>query len=176
MKYIITLLAIIICATTNAQVKGQQFPNLSGHTLEGSSIAIPLNGIKKFTIIGLCYKRSAEDDLKTWIQPMYEIFVAKANENNFGDVANYYDVNYFFIPLISGFKKAANDFKDATQKELWKNVIDCDTDIKTLKAQLKPSDESIPYFYVIDTKGKIVEVVSGKYSEASMDKIEEAID
>jgi len=29
---------------------------------------------------------------------------------------------------------------------------------------------------VIDLNGKIVEVVSGKYSEAKMDKIQEAID
>jgi len=176
MKHIISLLAIIISLTGIAQTKGQTFPALNGHTLEGNAISIPLAGTKKFTIVGLCYKRSAEDDLKTWIQPMYEVFVAKADESNFGDVANYYDVNYFFIPLISGFKKAANDFKAATQKELWKNVIDCDTDIKLLKEQLKPSDDAVPYFYVIDTKGKVIEVITGKYTEAKMNKLQEAID
>lgn len=107
---------------------------------------------------------------------MYETFVAKANGTDYFDVANYYDVNYFFIPLISGFKKAANDFKANTQKELWKNVIDCDTDIKLLKEQLKPSDDNQPYFFVLDLNGKIVEVVSGKFSEAKMDKLQEAID
>ena len=56
------------------------------------------------------------------------------------------------------------------------NVIDCDTDIKLLKDQLKPGDDGVPYFYVIDLNGKIVEVVSGKYTEGKMDKIQEAID
>ena len=107
---------------------------------------------------------------------MYETFVAKANGTDYFDVANYYDVNYYFIPLISGFKKAASDFKAATQKDLWKNVIDCDTDIAVLKAQLKPGSEDLPYFYVIDTNGKIVEVVSGKFTEDKMDKLQEAID
>ncbi len=167
-----SLFCFFIC---EAQVKGK-FPVLNGHTLEGNAIAIPLSNTKKFTIVGICFKRSAEDNLKTWIQPMYDTFVAKAKGTDYFDVANYYDVNYFFIPLISGFKKAAADFKSATQKDLWKNVIDCDTDIKLLKDQLKPTDENIPYFYVLDKAGNIVEVVSGKFTEDKIDKIEEAID
>lgn len=175
MKKIIIILAIITSTLVSAQIKSV-FPALSGHTLEGTAISIPLANTKKFTIVGICYKRSAEEDLKTWIQPMYDVFVAKPNAGDYFDVANYYDVNYFFIPLISGFKKAAADFKASTQPDLWKNVIDCDTEIKLLKSQLKPSSDDIPYFYVIDTNGKITEVVSGKYSEQKMDKIQEAID
>lgn len=162
--------------TISAFSQKGNFPALAGHTLEGSAINLPLAGTKKFTIIGICFKRSAEDDLKTWIQPMYETFVAKANGSDYFDVANYYDVNYYFVPLISGFKKAASDFKAATQKDLWKNVIDCDTEIAVLKAQLKPANEDVPYFYVLDTNGKITEVVSGKFTEDKMDKLEEAID
>ncbi len=175
MKNFILAIATFLTISSVAQTK-TPFPSLSGHTLEGNAISIPLAGTKKFTIVGLCYKRSAEDDLKTWIQPMYDVFVAKAKGTDYFDVANYYDVNYFFIPLISGFKKAAADFKASTQPDLWKNVVDCDTEIKILKAQLKPASDDVPYFYVIDTNGKITEVVSGKYSEAKMDKIQEAID
>ncbi len=175
MKHIITTLTLLFTIIVNSQTK-INFPTLNGHTLEGSNVTLPIAGTKKFTIVGLCYKRSAEDDLKTWIQPMYDVFVAKAKGTDYFDVANYYDVNYFFIPLISGFKKAANDFKAATQQDLWKNVVDCDTDIKLLKSQLKPTDDGVPYFYVIDEKGKIVEVVTGKYTETKMDKIQEAID
>ena len=44
------------------------------------------------------------------------------------------------------------------------------------KDQMKPADDGIPYFYVIDLSGKIVEVLSGKYTEEKMDKIQEVID
>ncbi len=175
MKNILSILSICIYFNASAQTK-PTFPTLAGHTLEGTAISLPEQPAKKFSIIGICFKRTAEENLKTWITPMYETFVAKANETDYFDVANYYDVNYFFIPLISGFKKAANDFKASTQKELWKNVIDCDTDIKLLKEQLKPSDDNQPYFFVLDLNGKIVEVVSGKYSEDKMDKLQDAID
>lgn len=175
MRIIGLMISLVLSVWMTAQNK-TNFPSLQGHTLEGGAISLPLAKTEKFTIIGLCYKRSAEEDLKTWIQPMYDVFVAKPNAGDFGDVANYFDVNYYFIPLISGFKKAANDFKEATQKDLWKNVIDCDTDIKLLKEQLKPTNDDVPYFYVLNEKGQIVEVVSGKYTEAKMDKIQEAID
>ncbi len=174
-KLIILTLFLFLVYQNFAQIK-KPFPSLIGHTLEGAAVSLPEKSAKKFTIIGICYKRSAEENLKTWIQPMYDIFVAKPKGTDYFDVASYFDVNYYFIPLISGFKKAAADFKAATQKELWENVIDCDTDIKILKSQLSPTDDNQPYFYVIDLTGKIVEVVSGKYSEAKMDKIQEAID
>lgn len=175
MKHLLSILLFVAGLNITAQNKGP-FPKLEGHTLEGSAVSLPLKSNGKFTIVGICYKRSAEEELKTWIQPMYDIFVAKPKGTDYFDVASYYDVNYFFIPLISGFKKAAADFKASTQPDLWKNVIDCDTDIQLLKVQLKPADDSTPYFYVLDTAGKIVEVVSGKYTEAKMDKIQEAID
>ena len=175
MKNIITILSLALSTNFFSQIK-VQFPSLTGHTREGNAMSIPIADTKKFTIVGLCYKRLAEEDLKTWIQPMYDVFVGKPQGTDYFDVASYFDVNYYFIPLISGFKKAANDFKAATQKDLWKNVIDCDTDIKLLKTQMNPADDNVPYFYVIDTSGKIVEVVSGKYTEAKMDKIQEAID
>lgn len=171
------LFIVFLCLGTNnfAQLK-KVFPTLAGHTLEGTAINLPEKPAKKFTIIGICYKRSAEENLKTWIQPMYDVFVAKPKDTDYFDVANYFDVNYYFIPLISGFKKAAADFKNATQKELWGNVIDCDTDIKLLKMELNPTDDNQPYFYVVDLSGKIIEIVSGKYSESKMDNIQDAID
>lgn len=175
MKITLILFSFLLSLTSFAQTK-KDFPLLVGKTLDGGLVTLPDKAAKKMTVIGICFKRSAETDLKTWIQPMYDVFVAKPNETDYFDVANYIDVNYYFVPLISGFKNAAADFKASTQKDLWKNVIDCDTDIKLLKTQLKPADENIPYFYVIDLKGKIIEVVSGKYSEAKMDKIEEAIE
>ena len=175
MKHIALIITLFLSLSFYAQNKGP-FLKLEGHTLEGTAVTIPLKSNGKYTIVGICYKRSAEEDLKTWIQPMYDIFVAKPKGTDYFDVASYFDVNYFFIPLISGFKKAAADFKASTQPDLWKNVIDCDTDIQLLKVQLKPADDNVPYFYVIDTAGKIVEVVSGKYTEAKMDKIQESID
>ena len=47
-------------------------------------------------------------------------------------------------------------------------------DIKKLKETLKAKDEKIPYFYVLEDNGKIIEVVSGAFKEEKMDKLEAA--
>ena len=50
------------------------------------------------------------------------------------------------------------------------------TDIKELQKQLGVDDYKIPYFYVLDKEGKIMEVQSGKFTEAKMEKLQDAID
>jgi hypothetical protein len=48
------------------------------------------------------------------------------------------------------------------------------TDIKGLKEKLGITDDKIPYFFVLDKGGKILESVNGKFTEEKMDKLEEA--
>ena len=56
----------------------------------------------KFTVVGMVYHRDAEVELKKWLNPMYQTFVKKdaTGKTNF-DVAEVYDVNFYFIPNVS---------------------------------------------------------------------------
>lgn len=174
MKRILSILALGCTMALNAQ-KGMQFPAMTGTTLDDKQVSLPSkNG--KYTLIGIAYNRAAEEELKKWLNPTYYNFIKKGDANGQFDVAELYDVNFYFIPMISGFKKARNDFKAGTDKEFWGYILDTDADIKALKAQLKITDDKIPYFYILDPSGKIVEAVSGPYKEDKMDKLEDAID
>ncbi len=154
--------------------KGETFPMMLGKNLENKPVTISGKNTK-FTVVGLVYNRDAEVELKKWLNPMYETFVKKSEsgKNNF-DMAEVYDVYFYFVPMISIFKKAVEDFKNGTDKEFWKYIVDSDTDIKMLKKKFNVTDDKEPYFYVLDKDGKIVEWVSGKYTAAKMSKIEDA--
>lgn len=155
--------------------KGQQFPAIKGTSLDDKAINIPVkNG--KYTLIGIAYDRAAEEELKKWLNPTYYNFIKKGDANGQFDVAELYDVNFYFIPLISGFKKARNDFKNGTDKEFHPYIVDAETNIDDVKKQLNVSNDKIPYFYILDASGKIVEVVSGNYTEAKMELLEDAIE
>ncbi|MGZ3885312.1 MAG: hypothetical protein ACXVPD_14275 [Bacteroidia bacterium] len=175
MKKIITL-GLIISGFALAAQKGQTFPTMLGKSLDGKAVTIPTQN-KKYSVVGIVFKRSAEKELKKWLNPMYATFVKKSEggKSNF-DVAEVYDVNFQFVPLISGLKKAQEDFKNGTDKEFWAYIIDSDSDIKMIKQKLDIKNDEDPYFYVLDKDGKIVEIVSGAFSEAKMDKLEEAVD
>lgn len=177
MKKIICFLTLLsVMNTLKAQV-GKVFPAMSGMLLNDKAIQIPIKN-NKFTVLAVAYHRGAEDALKKWLNPLYNMFMVKkeGGGSNF-DPAEIYDVNFVFVPMISGFKKIASDFKENTDKEFWPYIMDTEkTDIKEIQKQLGIEDNKIPYFYVLDKSGKIVHVESGDYKETKMDALEEAVE
>lgn len=179
MKKIITLFFTALTVSLSAQItaletKGITFPEISGQTLADKYIELPVKNGKK-TVVGIAYSRAAEGDLKKWLNPLYNTFMVKEGSTKNFDVAEIYDVNFVFIPVIAGLKNVIADFKASTDKEFWPYIMDTQkTDIKKLRETLKAKDEKIPYFYVLEDSGKIIEVVSGAFKEDKMDKLEAA--
>jgi hypothetical protein len=92
-------------------------------------------------------------------------------------MAEIYDVNFVFIPMIAGFRKVAEDFKKGTDKQFWSYIMDTEkTDVKQLQETLQVSDNKIPYFFVLDKEGRVVETQSGKFSAAKLEKLEAAVE
>lgn len=155
--------------------KGKSFPTINGITLDEKQITIPLKNGKE-TIVAIAFHRGAEEELKKWLNPLYYTFIKKSKGSNKLDMAEIYDVNFVFIPMISGFKKVAEDFKKGTDKEFWPYIMDTEkTDIKALQKELGVDDNKIPYFFVLDKNGKIIEVQSGKFKEEKVEKLEEIL-
>lgn len=175
MKNLIVILALSLTLGVSAQ-KGKTFPVINGKALNDNAVALPFKNGKQ-TLIAIAYHRGAEDALKKWLNPLYHTFIKKEKATGNFDVSELYDVNFAFVPMISGFKKVANEFKSGTEKEFWPYIIDTEkSDINAIREQLGAKDNKIPYFYILDKDGKILEVVSGEYSEEKMDKLEEAVE
>jgi hypothetical protein len=174
MKKYFVIICLLVAGFINAQ-KGEQFPTIKGVTLAEKEITVPAMN-EKYTLVAIAFHRKAEDDLKKWLNPLYNSFIQTGVESNKGiDMADVYEVNFVFIPMISGFKKLADDFKAGTDKGFWPYIMDTEkTDIKALQKQLKVEDNKIPYFYMLDSKGKIVDVESGPFSKNKLSKLEDA--
>jgi hypothetical protein len=161
--------------------KGQLFPPLTGETFEGKPLSIPSNTKGKITLIGVCFSKNAEGDLKTWLNPVYNLFVVKKDTNDFFSAAANYDVNFYFIPMFNKInqlleKTSKEKIKKDTDKEFWPHLVFYNGNIKPYKEDLGIKDSDIPYFFVLDKTGKIVHVESGKYDEKKMDRIENFIE
>jgi hypothetical protein len=173
MKKIIVLVLLAFGMNAVAQ-KGEMFPVLEGMSLAGKYIGLPYKNGKK-TVVGVAYSRAAEKDLKKWLNPLYNTFMVKPGDNKNFDVAEIYDVNFVFIPVIAGMQQVIDDFKAGTDKEFWPYIMDTKkAEMKKIREGLKAPDEKAPYFYVLDASGKILECVSGAFAEDKMDKLEEA--
>jgi hypothetical protein len=173
MKKLLLLTAALLTISTFAQ-KGKVFPTIEGLTLDGKAMSLPLKNGKE-TIVAMVFNRSAEDELKKWLKPLYETFMDKSGKKSQMDMSNNYDVNFFFIPAIGGMKMMISQFKSETDKSLWPYIFDTDrTDMKQQRKLLGIEDSGIPYVMVLDKDGKIKEVVSGNVKEDKIDKLEEA--
>lgn len=173
-RYYFLFFLIVLHSSFKAQ-KTKVFPSVNGVSLDDKNITMPFKN-NKFTIIAIAFDRSAETDLKTWLNPLYDMFIKKEEKSNF-DMAEIYDVNFAFVPMISGFKKIANDFKKGTEKQFWPYIIDTEkTDVKELQKQLQISDNNVPYFYVLNKNGEIICTEMGKFKDEKLDHLEDAIE
>jgi hypothetical protein len=179
MKTLIKTTIIVLSALVSIPAGAQNpvnFPVVKGETLDNKVITIPHTNTK-YTIIGVAFNRHAEDELKRWLNPMYETFIKDESGGGGFDMAEYHDVNFIFIPMIAGLSTVADDFKKGTDKQFWPYILDIEKkDAKELERVLNVKDNKIPYFYAVDPNGKILEMVSGSYSSDKLDKLEEAVD
>jgi hypothetical protein len=175
MKIFIVLILGLISGIARSQT-GLMFPPLKGNSLDDKTIKVPFNN-GKYSLIAIAYDKDAEDNLKGWLNPIYDSFIKKGEDGGAFDVAELYDVNFIFVPMIHGFKKVKNEFKNGTDKEYWPYIMDTEyEDVKKVQETLRVKDTKIPYFYILDKEGKIIEVQSGAFSEQKLSKLEDAVE
>jgi hypothetical protein len=188
MKISIKQLAVLTFAISlsanlsSAQVVGSQFPVMNTSTADGIVVDLPSDTNGKFTLLGLAFSKKSEDDLNTWMEPVFWKFIDKPEgkiDQLFGNGSSY-DVNAYFVPMFTGIKTAAT--KTAKRQALKKMDSRLIPSILFYKGKLKPYKESldfqqkdIPDFFVLDKNGKIVYAASGRYTPEKMAKVEEIV-
>jgi hypothetical protein len=177
-KWIPFLFACWAYTPADAQVTGKSFPWMEAETVEDKKVTIPEAVLGKYTLLGLAYSKKAEDELNTWFSPVFNKFVKKPE----GLMAGMgYDVNVYFIPMFTGVNAAATG---TAKRKAIKNVdpqllpyiLFYKGDLKTYKEALDFEKRDTPYFFVLDTEGKIVYATSGPFSQAKLDELEESIE
>ena len=179
---ILTIGSFMICNASFGQVVGSQFPTMNTSTADGKIVDLPSDTKGKYTLLGLAFSKKSEDDLNTWMEPVFWKFINKPEgkiDQLFGNGSSY-DVNAYFVPMFTGVKTAAT--KTAKRQALKKMDPRLIPSILFYKGKLKPYKESldfqqkdIPYFFVLDKKGKIVYATSGRCTSEKMAKVEELV-
>ena len=180
MKKILALIVLcLVAVVVKAQVIGKIFPNMEAETVEDKKVKLPTDVAGKYTLIGMAYSKKSEDELNSWFQPVFEKFIQKSNNNLFAGFT--YDVNVYFVPMFTGVNAAATG---TAKKKAIKNIdpqllpyiLFYKGELKPYKDALDFEKKDIPYFFVLDPKGKIVYATSGKYTGEKMDAVEEKIE
>ncbi|MBS1951590.1 MAG: hypothetical protein OJF59_001264 [Cytophagales bacterium] len=175
---IVFSLLLVGSLSASAQVIGKTFPDLTAETVDDKKVNLPQDVKGKFTLLGLAYSKKSEDELNTWFNPIFSKFIQKTS----GALASMdYNVNVYFVPMFTGINAAATG---TAKRKAAKNVdakllpylLFYKGSIKKYKDELDFDRKDIPYFFVLDTTGKIVYATDGVYSDEKMDGIESVID
>ena len=167
--------AVFLYASAATAQVGKQFPVLAGETLDGKAISMPGDAKGKYTIVGMAHSTDAEQDLQTWIDPIYQKYIAKS-----GLLDGSEDLNVYFIPMFSGssmpfYEKSKKKMQSTTQKDLQPHVIFYKGEIGSYKKELLIEQKDTPYIFVLDKDGKVVYATSGAWTEAKMDAIDDKV-
>ena len=169
-KYIILPLTILLFSFTMKTSSRQPFPLMKGHTLEKKEMTLPADLKGKYALLAIASSMRAQQDLETWLQPMYSSFA----ENPM------YAVNMFVVPMTNGFILAGSDkieqkIKSSMDKEFYKYVLVYDGEVNPLRKELGMDEKDKPYIFVVDPRGVITYRTSGVYTEAKMEQIADAL-
>ncbi len=183
-RRLLAAIAIIIFISNSgfSQVVGKQFPSMNTSTADDKVVDLPKDTKGKYTLLGMAFSKKSEDDLNTWMEPVFWKFIDKPEgkiDKLFGNY-NDYDVNAFFVPMFTGVKTAAT--RTAKRQALKKMDPRLIPSVLFYKGKLKPykdaldfQQKDIPYFFVLDKTGKIVYATSGSYTDEKMEKVEEIV-
>lgn len=66
-------LIVFILVGLSINMSAQKFPELNGKTLEDQIVTLPIDAEGKFTLVGLSYNKKAEEYLRSWYDPIFNL-------------------------------------------------------------------------------------------------------
>ena len=149
---------------------------IKGETAENKYVSIPGDTNGKFTILCFASSKKAQHDLETWLDPVYNKYIAKT-----GLMDDMFDVNVFVIPVFKGANAAIREsikrkFRETAQQDLWPHVLFCKEGMNEIGASLGLQNDDIPYFFLLDKEGGIIYRTNGNYTDEKFDGMDDKIE
>lgn len=177
MKVLLSIVAVLITIDCCAQI-GDVFPNMSAETLDHQTISLPSDLKGKYSLLILASSKKAEEYLNSWYNPVYNNFIREKNANNLFDFT--YDIHCYFVPMITGakkvgYKKVMKESEKGMDGLLKPHVLFYEGTLKTYTKALNLEGKKVPYFFVLDPTGKIIDAKSGPYTDQKMQEVINAV-
>jgi hypothetical protein len=173
MKYSLILFAFLV---SGRFTQAQEMPEIDGETVDNASVKIPSDLRGKYSLLCFASSMKAQSDLESWLDPVYQKFIAKT-----GLMDDLYDVNVFFIPVLTGTNitfaaTMRKKFRENAQEDLKPHVLFCNNQGSKILSALNIEKSEAPHLYLLDKEGRVLYKTSGKYTEEKFDQIDDLIE
>ncbi|PIB34665.1 hypothetical protein BFP72_04190 [Reichenbachiella sp. 5M10] len=155
---------------------GDVFPDMTTESLTHEIIEIPEGTNGKYTLLCLAYSKKAEEDLGKWFSPIYNNFIHESTS----PFVFHYDINTYFIPMFTGakrpaYKKVMAKVQESVDPLIQPHVLFYEGTMVEYRTKLEFDSPKIPYFYILDTQGKVIFSTKGNYTDEKMQEIINAL-
>lgn len=166
---------ILLAFASFIPVHGQGV-NLTGETVDGSTITLPLASTGKHCIIAVAASKKAQPMLEAWLEPTYARLVAKQ-----GLMVSDVECDLWLVPVFTGMNKAAygpmmDQLKVQADPEIASRVVFVKDDSAALLDALGVKDRDEPWFFVFGPDGTRKHTEHGAYDVDKLDALEEALE
>jgi len=171
MRFIILGLVIILttaCSTKhpNQTLVGQNFPSVSGQSLEQEAINIPEDFKEEFTLLLIGYKQNSQFDIDRWL---------------IGLDMTQTKVPVYEVPTIQGlFPRMFSTFIDngmraGIPKPLWKGVVTVYEDGDKVQAFTGNEQPNNARVILLDNTGKILYFYDDGFSVSALNEVRSSL-
>lgn len=144
-----------------------QWPALSFTDLSDNAVTLPA---PKAAIIGLAFSKKAQDDLTSWIEPLWQQLLDPSGTGSW-----VYDGEAYLVIAFTGAKKAAlkkvrEQIREATDNDFFARVLLYEgsmTDFESLDIQ----DKNAFYVYTLSPFGDVLVREKGRYTQEKLDAL-----
>lgn len=169
-KRFLIAVAVLLTLVSKAQV-GEVFPIIETEKISGEKVLLPQKYEGRYVLMGIGTSKKAEEDLKTWQQPIYNKFIAKT-----GIMDDMFNVEVCFIPVFTGTAKMAKSKVIKKLKEnnepMVINHVYIYSGVRETFESIGVDERSEPYFILVDSLGRIVWIEQGHFKQSYFDDIE----
>ena len=173
MKYIFVILLIllpftIIADNTLTAVSVRDiFPDIYAQDLTDKFITLPAESKGKVTMLAVSFSRPEEGTIESWTKPFADSFSGNS-DTAYYEIGMIGDVGWVSIFIFNGIKGGTPEQKKKNVLVFWEKNKD---DFKTV---FNITDEKSIYIFLLDKKGKIRFIRSGK--KASQKDIQDILE
>jgi len=171
LKSLIIFLLILSGNTCDSQAV---FSPLSCQDLENRTITFPTTEGSN-TVVVITFSDNAEEQLKTWIDPLYQKFVAKSGMLDGLFNADIKLLSFVSVAQLAVIKMNASAIKKDLPAPLVNSVLYTTSSPDNVKVQISFKNEKTVYVLVLSPEGKILKQVSGAFTEDKMESIEDVL-
>lgn len=148
----------------------QRFPEIQVFDFDENASAFPKSN-SSATLIALVFHKKAQDDLESWLEPVYEQIL---DETGMGSMI--YDGEVRLIIAFTGALKAAKNkamkkIKASTDRAYDPYLLFYEGDYDPFSLALNSRDKKALHLLVIDGDGNVLEHATGGYSERKFEQL-----